>query len=298
MIQSRQLLKRLFTTKSYGISDFIESYPISIEEGIRKTCFELQSAEQSVFDKAILIPLRNSLANYATTNWINRRFGGSEDYLPETFMYGAQAGIKRFFKLLEDDINNNEGQQSLTDIVTMQLHDSFEYHHKSIREQGLKLKFQLHGLGGFRKGENWLTFGPEEKVKSTVLNAPIHTYIGPMVMWRFNPKRKQWLFREIAFEYYVDKNDVSITDDGEAEPPSLDLRTRLTKAGAMVGIDVICDVHATISITDESETNKWSAVIDRPMAFRFESSHFTGMFEGRWKIADVDNVFQNTGFEQ
>ncbi|KAJ3319173.1 hypothetical protein HDV06_006613 [Boothiomyces sp. JEL0866] len=297
MFQSRKIFKRLLSTKSYGISEFSENYPIAIDEGIRKTCFELQSAELSVIDKAVLIPLRNSLANYATTNWINRRFGGSEDYLPEKFMYGAETAIKRFFQLLEADINDNE-EQSLSDILTMQLCDSFQYHHQKIKEQGLHLKFQLHGLGGFRKGENWLTFGAEEKVKSTILNAPIHTYIGPMVMWRFNPKKKQWLFREIAFEYYVDKNDVSITDDGEAEPPTLDLRTRLTKAGAMVGIDVICDVHASISISDAPGGNSWRKVIDRPMMFRFESSHFTGMFEGRWKIADVDNLFQNSGFEQ
>ncbi|KAJ3271731.1 hypothetical protein HDV01_006426 [Terramyces sp. JEL0728] len=284
MNQSRKLLKRLITTKSYGISDFIDSYPISIEEGIRKTCYELQSGDHSAFDKAILIPIR--------------KFGGSEDYLPEKFMYGAEAAIRRFFRLLEDDINSSGGQQSLSDIVTHQLNDAFKIHHDSIKEQGLKLKFQLHGLGEFRKGENWLTFGAEDKVKGTVLNAPIHTFIGPMVMWRFNPKRKQWLFREIAFEYYVDKNDVSITADGEAEPPSLELRTRLTQAGAMVGIDVTCDVHATISIADEPETNIWKTVIDRPMVFRFETNHFTGMFEGRWKIADVDNLLQNMGFEQ
>jgi hypothetical protein len=247
------------------------------------------------------MPIRNWLADITTSNWINQRFRdepNDQPYLQGQFLKGAEVAIRRFFYLLQEDIRKPLGSEethsseiALRDLVKADLYREIRYHHEQFHRLELQLEFRLNGISNFKKGENWMEFGPPSRVDSTLQKGQIHTELAPYVFWRYDPETKKWLFREVTFEYDISPKDVDLSED-ELEPPPLQKRAELTRMGAVVGIDVVADIDATLIVRDPSDESKqWIESIRRPITFRFETTHFSGKYEGGWKIADVDNYF-------
>jgi hypothetical protein len=247
------------------------------------------------------MPVRNWLADITTSNWINQRFRDKKDdppYLQGQFLAGAKTAVRRFFQLLQEDIqkpvSNEEipsSEISLQDIVKRNLYQEIRYHHEQFHHLALQLEFRLNSLSNFRRGDNWMEFGPASRVNSTLQKGQIHTELAPHVFWRYDPETKKWLFREVTFEYDISPKDVDLSEE-ELEPPPLQKRAELTRMGAVVGIDVIADIDATLIVKDPSDESKqWIETMRRPISFRFETTHFSGKYEGGWKIADIDNFF-------
>jgi hypothetical protein len=183
--------------------------------------------------------------------------------------------------------------------LTPKLYEKFKLHHQNLVAQDLHLKIDLHDLHNVRKGETFMTFGPLNRVRTTLTKAKIfNDHITPYVMWRHDRENQKWLFHEMTFEYDIDPKLVEIDEDGEIDPPTLKVRSECTRQGAVVGIEVFCDVYFTVTITDlVDKTKEWKKDVKREMCFRFESEHFAQKFKGSLKIADVDNLFASTLLE-
>jgi hypothetical protein len=296
-----QQAKRFTTeTHKYNVYDFKEKYPISIDT-IRKNAFQEHMGKLQPFDHYFLMPIRNWLADITTSNWINQRFkneASDPPYLQSEFLSGAKLAIIKFFELLQKDIDMVDSDSSdstltndsmsLRNVVTKRLYQDFKSHHESFKRNNLELSIRLNSLSNLKRVQNWMEFGPPERVTTTLEKGMIHSEFAPYVFWRFNPEKRKWLFREVTFEYDVSRTEVDLSQD-ELEPPSLQTRSELTRMGAVVGIEVLADVDITITIKENEDV--WVETLRREMGFRFETTHFSGKYQGSWKIADVDNCY-------
>ncbi|KAI8896201.1 hypothetical protein BC833DRAFT_598389 [Globomyces pollinis-pini] len=299
-----------FTSDRYGLEVFTKHYPLVIKGNRpRESSYNDKTEDLQWYDKMLLVPIRTYLAEMTTRNWINLRFkeedadADATPYMPDEFMKGAKVALTEFFKVLPNDVNQTYGNSltlKLSDITTKRLFEEFHQHHLEFQRLGLELHIKVHSLTDFEKDQTWLLFGPKERVTTTLTQAQIHTSIAPMVMWRVqNPdKNPRWLFKEMSFEYDFPKDKVVINDDGEAEPPTFSDRSEVTREGAILGIDVKANIHATISVVDkENPDSVWTSTIQRPINFRLETSHMKKRYTGSWKIADIDNLFASEAYE-
>ena len=314
MVPSRSLRRLLSTkpsTNPYSLETFKEFYPISIDGPIRDDSFAKQHETLQWYDKKIILPVRQTLANYTTDAWINARFKSDEieePYLPGTFLEGAKGAIKKFFALLQDDIKltaqgNKESDSvetsRLQKIVSLKLFDELHFHHQEIANRGLELDIRLNSISHVEKKDTWITFGNRNYVSTTLNKAQIHTTIAPLVYWRYVPGSRIFIFSELNFEYVLPATQVPGADhlDEDLEGPTLGPRLAATREGAVLGIDVSFDADITITIKPAgSEQVLWVDTLRRPLLIRLETSHFIGRYDGKWKIADLDNFYASDLF--
>ena len=203
-------------------------------------------------------------------------------------------------------------------IVSKNLYQQLSDHHAQFAKLGLSLEMRLNSISNIECKDTWISFGKPSLVSSTLNKADIHTSIAPLVYWRHVPGSKAFFFSELNFEYALPASAVPGSDNLKEDltGPAFEPRLAATREGAVLGIDVSFDVDLTVSIysntlpstepgTDDnkevstqsdSTSPLWITTIRRPLLVRLETSHFTGRYNGGWKIADVDNFFASKLF--
>ena len=210
-------------------------------------------------------------------------------------MSGAKRAIHVFFDGLNQDI---KGQDRLNRLLRPKLYEAFRYHHESFKEMGLELNFNLWGLKRGTVKNIWITFGSPDKVTSSLLPAPIKESFGSLAMLR-HKKEVGYLFREISFEYVFEPKEISFDEDGGLIIPSLSERANVARKGHIAAVDVEFFTTCVVTVNDPSdEKSSWKQIVERPMLFRFETTHFKKVFNGSWRIADVDNCIASDLFEE
>jgi hypothetical protein len=253
---------------------------------------QLATQVEDPWYEKLLGPLRIAMTNYASRSWVNSRFSKGaqsiseqqeEPYLSNEFLKGAQLAALEFYR----------GSISLENITTPELHSSLNDGLRVLGDtHGLKLRLTNFIISNMKVKEIWICFGDANRAKSTLNLAPIHTVVSdnPGIYWRYNRKTKNWYYTEMNFEYCIDPSVKDISQD--LPDPTLAERTKATTTGAVLGIEVEYDLkfEAVLNDRKNGELQK-TFYIDRLASMRFETLHFTGKCNSKWKIADVDNYF-------
>lgn len=278
------------STTPYTISTFKTDYPISLFQ-IRPDSYEAYSSSLEWWDSYLLIPIRKKLIGFTTTAWINMRFEDKDNvvpYMPDQFLDGAKQAVKNLFAKLY--IRDQAGLES---IMTPELCEAFRLHHDQIENTGLELELRLNSVSKFELGQTWMCFGDKRHAKSTLKKMPIKVDLGSLVFWRHGKDQSPWLYSELNFEYALGSSPKDLNS-----APSFNLRTELTRSGAIVGIEVLFDVDLTCSITSPDKTQKWTETVRRQMMVRFESTYIERKSGGNWRVADIDNFFASKLFDE
>ncbi|KAJ3187964.1 hypothetical protein HDU85_006357 [Gaertneriomyces sp. JEL0708] len=229
--------------------------------------------------------------------WMQSRFATDDatqpPYFPEMFSEGARFAftslIQRLSKWDGSSLDND-----LNKLLTPALYSRFKAKHEELDAQGLMMEFQLEAdLATPDVGEVWLTFGPASMVRSTVMGGTVVKWFNPLGFVRQLPNKKDsYLFREVVFEFALDGEDMP---GGPKVAPAMPLRAQAIKQGQIVGVDVTIDTKLRITVREK--TNPTVIVsekfVDRPVALRFDSSHFTEKMDGEWRVADIDRLLQH-----
>lgn len=276
--------KRLKSSSTFN--EFQTIFPIVIKGEARQNSFQmLENPENDPWYEKLLAPYRKVMTDFASRSWVNSRFsttGPDPPYLPNEFLKGARTAVSAFYSAKNFALEN---------AMTPALLKALQVPLKGLEEElNLFMKFENPQISNMKVKETWICFGDSNRAKTTLNLAPIHTVVSesPHIYWRYNRVTKNWYYTEMNFEYCIQPSvkDVSV----DIPDPSLAQRTEATKSGAVLAIEVEFDLKAE-SVVYHGETPQNSFFIDRKATIRFETSHFVGKCNSKWKIADVDNFF-------
>jgi hypothetical protein len=291
---------KLKSNQTYNISTFLQDYPLAMGGEYRHSPTQDLVNNLNWWERTLIMPVKRSLSDSLTSAVINYNFQSSNSYLPDEFLQGVLPATTKFFEALQHDFDGTETKIPLNNILKPELYNHFHHHHESIRNQGIKLQIKLNSVKDFIKGENYLSFGKASNLSGTIIHAPIYEEIGPLIYWRRNKLNGSWLLNELNFEYCFEKDEVDpVKYDGDI--PSFEKRLKVVQNGSIFGIEAIGLINFTASFIGEKDGQTkrvWEKTFERDVIIRFETQHILGRnCEGRLKIADIDNFFQSSRFE-
>ncbi|KAH6561078.1 hypothetical protein BASA60_004104 [Batrachochytrium salamandrivorans] len=352
---ARSMLKSLPQVSSYTIQNFKEEYPIicsRTEPPTRVSSFSIHADKpRSWWDITLFGDFERRVSSFLAKVWVNGKVISSgiellekegnstalnpllavssdqihalSEYLPDTFLAGAELAITSFMHALPKDV---VGEPNLESMCKHELYNAFQTHHRQLQDLGIALSVEVKSLKDLQMRNVWLAFGSSQHLQSTLDSGEIVQSFGPLSFIRQRPNSRIVTLQKGCFSYTmpIDELEASASqDEVDREQitkfvvPSATALNSIMGRGFIVGIDVAASISMTISMhkaepesgtsplpeavttEDRSATHPspplasnplWSHTIDREMIIRFETQHCKGAFKHDWRIADVDNL--------
>ncbi|KAI8916461.1 hypothetical protein BC831DRAFT_486789 [Entophlyctis helioformis] len=303
----------------YTLQTFKDTYPLAMAASrFRAPATDSLLEGAQWWESQFLIPIRRTLSNLAGKGWLNGRLtdtsaeaekdsaGNDMDlYIPDQFIAGATSGITALFRML-----STPPSPAWHRLLKPELQATLIRHASALHSHGLRPTLTLVSLDNVAVRDIWFTFGDGDVVTTTLNRAPVVETFGALSVLRKTRLGGQpiALYREVGFEYAMERGDYETDDDGKLVAPPIAVRGRMIKKGQVVGIDVVADAEIDVTISrvgstdnadgagnadadgDARDATVWTRTIKRPILVRFETDHFMQELpETGWRIADIDN---------
>ncbi|KAJ3047592.1 hypothetical protein HK097_011403 [Rhizophlyctis rosea] len=284
------------------IDAVLDDYPIILANKTRQGVFEPPPKWWPWWEKSFFGPARRNLAKYTSQGWLDSRFRTSPadpPYMPDQFLLGAPFALSAFLSTL-GTWDGRDPTHPIHSLAKSTLLDKFAASHSLLARQGHTVTLSVSKTKSDPEVKDiFISFGPESVIQSTLTEGT--------VLKRYNPnsfvkaskegrgKHGYLIFREVTFEYALKEKDVEGWED---QMPGLGPRARSMQTGAVVGVDVSCDVELKVEVRKGGDEGRLGTLVtsekvDKVLEFRLESDHFEGKKvspEGFWRVADVDRL--------